>query len=154
MPDNLHYGLALARAYRDQGRLEDALAVWEHFEAIHPASFAVVATGADLFTADGRPAAALDLLTGYLRRAPQAPPEAWRRQAEAAEAAGQHVRSHEALGEYYTRTGRFDRAMEQFQLALDGAAPGSSDALRLEARLEQVRARQRQRLADNPVSGR
>lgn len=153
-PDNLHYGLALARCYRDMDRVEQALELWRHFEAIHPASYAVAETGAELLTAAGRPDDAVGLLTAYVRRAEAPPPEAWRRLAEAAEAAGRSVRSHESLGEYYTRIGAYDRAVRQLDIALERAQAGTPDALRLEARLEQVRSLQRERMADTPVSER
>lgn len=151
--ENLHYGLALARAYRAAGELDAALRVWDHLRAIHPGAFAVIDTGATLLTEAGRPREAVDEITAYLRRAESPDVVAWRRLAEAAEAADLALRSHEALGEYYLRTRQLDRARRQFELALGEAVSGSPDALRIEARLEQVRERQRERMAGSPLGG-
>ncbi len=149
-PDQRHYGLALARAHAQRGDVAAALEVWHHFDALYPRSFPVAAVGADLLTADGRPGEAVEQLTQYLRSHPEPPPLAWHRLAQAADADGQPVRSHEALAEYYARAARLSAAARQLELARDAAPEGSSDAKRIEARLEQIRSLQQRRSARMP----
>ncbi len=149
-PDQRHYGLALARAHAQRGDIATALEVWRHFDALYPRSLPVTAVGADLLTADGRTGEAVAHLTQYVRDHPDPPAIAWRRLAQAADADGRSVRSHEALGEYYARTGRLDESARQLELALDGAAEDSSDAKRIQARLDQVRALQQRQMARIP----
>jgi len=151
-PDNLHYGLALARAYRALGRDQDALATWQHLRSIYPSTYPVIAAGAELLEHTGQADQAVDLVTGYLRDDPGAPAEGWHQLARVAESAGRDALSHEALGEFYTRTNRFDRALKQLQIARDQAESGSPADLRLQARIDQVRSMQRDRMERNPVS--
>lgn len=152
--DDQHYALALVAAYRAAERPDDALAQWQEMHALYPDSYPVVAAGAELYGGLDRPAEAVDLVTGYLRQADSPPPEAWRQLAEAAQAADRRSLSHEALGEFYTHTDRYDRALKQFELAREATADGSSNALRLDARIEQVHELQRRRMAANPASDR
>lgn len=152
-PDNLHYGLALSGALADAGRVDAALENWRHLGALYPRRYAVVVHGARLLQRAGQPAAAVDLLTEYVRNNDAPAPEAWRELGAAAEAAGRPVRSHESLGEYYARTHRYDQAIQQFRIALDGATEKSADAVRLQARLEQVREQKRVQLERNPIGG-
>lgn len=151
--DNLHYGLALARAERALGEFDAALETWQRVRSLHPSSFAAAVTGAELMLAADRAGDAVELMTSVVRGDEAVPPEAWRHLAQAADAADRPVRSHEALGEYYTRTDRLDQGLHQFQLAYERAETGSSQALRLEARIEQVRELRRERLARNPLEG-
>ena len=152
-PSNLHYGLELARVEQAAGRGEKALDTWEEVRTFHPASYPTVAVGSDLLIANDRADRAVALVTEYLRGDAPAPPDAWRQLAQAAEAAGRPVRSHEALGEYYVRVGRLGQALTQFELALEQARPDTPEQLRLEARTEQVRELRREQLARNPLGG-
>ncbi|MDZ7828167.1 MAG: M48 family metalloprotease [Halofilum sp. (in: g-proteobacteria)] len=152
-PDNLHVGLALAGALAEAGRVIEALETWDHLAAIYPRRYPIAAEGGELLLRADRAADAIELLTDYIRNGERPDPGAWRRLAEAAEAAGQTARSHEALGEYYARTDRFDRAIQQFRIALDAARPDSPEAKRLDSRLEQVRDEQRALMERNPLSG-
>lgn len=152
-PDNVHYGLGLARALAETGRVDAALGVWRDLAALYPGRYAVAVEGARLLRRAGRAGEAVKLLTEYIRGNPVPTAEAWRELGAAAEAAGDMVRSHESLGEFYARTDRFDRAIQQFEIALNEAAAGSSTALRLRARLDQVRKEKRALLERNPLSG-
>ena len=152
-PENLHYGLARARAEHALGRGDAALETWRDMQALYPASYPVVSTGTELLLAHDRAAEAVDLVTRFLRRDEKAPAGAWRLLAEAAQAAGRPVRSHEALGEYYVRIDRLGEALTQLQIALDRAAAESPEYLRLEARIEQVQRLRRDQLARNPIDG-
>lgn len=152
-PDNLHVGLALAGALAEAGRMDEALATWDHVAAIYPRRYPIAAEGGDLLLRAERATDAIELLTDYIRAGERPDPGAWRKLAEAAEAAGQTARSHGALGEYYARTDRFDRAIQQFRIALDAARPDSPEAKRLDSRLEQVRDEQRALMERNPLSG-
>lgn len=151
-PDNQHFGLALAHALADAGRMDRALKTWEHLAAIYPRRYPIAASGGELLLRAGRPGEAIDLLTEYIRSHERPDPGAWRKLAEAAESAGQPVRSHSALGEYYAHIDSFDRAIQQFRIALESAASGSPEAARLESRLEQVRDEQRALIERNPLS--
>jgi len=151
--DNLHYGLALARADQALGQIDSAIERWRSLRDLYPGSYAVAATGADFLVAAGRAPEAVDVMTSYLRRDGAVAPEAWRDLAEAAQAAGRPARSHEALGEFYVHTDRLARALDQLQLALAKAEKGSPEALRLKARIDQVRTEQHQRIEETPVSG-
>ncbi len=153
-PDNRHYGLALIAAHRAVGDLDQALSIWNEISALHPDSYAVIAAGSELYVAQDQPSEAVTLVTDYVRRVDDPPAEAWRQIAHAAEAAGRPARSHEALGEYYARTDQYDRAMEQIELARRNVESGSSNDLRLEARLEQLRELKRQRMAETRNAGR
>ena len=152
-PDNMHYALALARILADAGRTDEALSIWRDQQALYPQRYPVAMTGARLLRADGRADEAVSLLTEYIRANPIPAPEAWRELGAAAEDAGRMVRSHESLGEYYARTDRFDRAIQQFEIALQQAPAGSTEAVRLRARLEQVREQKRALMERNPLSG-
>lgn len=150
-PDNLHYGLALMRALAGTGRIEAALGIWRDLGALYPRRYAAVSGGARLLRRANRSDEAVELLTEYLRSDSEAPAEAWRELAAAAEDAGRPVRSHESLGEYFARTDRFDQAISQFRIALEQASPGSAEALRLQSRLDQVREQQRAFMERNPL---
>ncbi len=152
-PDNLHYGLALARALQAGGDGEAALATWRDTRALHPDSYPVVATGSRLLLANAQPDRAVELVTDHLRGDGPIEPEAWRLLAEAADAAGRPGRSHEALGEYYVRIDRLEQALTQLELALERAESGSTEHTRLSTRVEQVRDLRRERLASNPLGG-
>lgn len=152
-PDNLHYGLALARALAEAGRMEAALGIWRDLEALYPRRYAAVTAGARLLRRAERADEAVALLTEYLRSDAEAPAETWRELAAAAEEAGRSVRSHESLGEYYARTDRFDQALGQFRIALEQARPESAEALRLQSRLDQVRKEKRAFIERNPLGG-
>lgn len=152
--DNLHYGLALVRAERALGDFDAARETWRRIRSLYPSSYPAAATGAELMLAADRPGEALELMTGVVRGDGAVPPEAWRQLAEAADAAGRPVRSHEALGEYYTRTDRLDQGLRQFELAHERTEAGSPEALRLEARIDEVRALRRERLQRNPLGDR
>jgi len=152
-PENLHYGLAFATALAEDGRMEEALRTWDHLAAIYPHRYPVASDGSKLLMRAGRPEEAMELLTEYVRSHERPDPGAWRQLAEAAEAAGHPSRSHEALGEYYAHTDQFDRAIRQFQIALETARSGSTAAARLESRLEQVRNEKRRLMERNPLSG-
>jgi predicted Zn-dependent protease len=152
-PDNLHYGLALARALQATGDGEEALATWRDTSALHPDSYPVAATGHELLLANDQADRAIELVTDYLRGDGPIEPEAWRLLAEAADAAGRPGRSHEALGEYYVRIDRLEQALTQLELALRRAQSGSTEHTRLSTRVEQVRELRRQRLASNPLGG-
>ncbi len=149
-PEQLHYGLAAARAHGEAGELDTALELWRDFDTLYPDSYAAAAVGARLLLRSDRPQAAADHLTDYIRRANEPPPRAWRLLAEAADAQGLTARSHEALAEFYVRTSQIDRALRQLELALDAAEAGSSDAKRLEARRDQVREIKRRLVARTP----
>ncbi|MEX2576384.1 MAG: M48 family metalloprotease [Halofilum sp. (in: g-proteobacteria)] len=152
-PDDLHYGLALVEAFREADRGDDALAAWGEIHTLHPSAYPVIAAGADLHVEFHRASEAVELVTDFVRRSDDPPAEAWRDLARAAQAADRPTRSHEALAEFYARTDRYDRALKQLELALNAAESGSSDTLRLEARMEQVRELQRRRIAASPASG-
>jgi predicted Zn-dependent protease len=152
-PDNLHYGLALARAQQAAGDGTAALATWRDTQALHPESYPVVATGSELMLANAQAEPAMRLVTDYLRGDGPIEPEAWRRLAEAADAAGRAGRSHEALGEYYVRINRLEQALTQLELAVERADTGSTEHTRLSTRVEQVRELRRERLASNPLGG-
>lgn len=152
-PDNLHYGLALARAIQASGDGDAALATWEDTRALHPDSYPTVATGSELLLANGQADRAIELVTDYLRGDDPINPEAWRLLAEAADAADRPGRSHEALGEYYVRVNRLEQALTQLEIALESMETGSTEHTRLEARIEQVRELRRERLASNPLGG-
>lgn len=152
-PDNLHYGLALARALQAGGDAEAALATWQDTRALHPDSYPVVATGGELLLANDQPEQAVELVTDYLRGDGPIEPEAWRLLAEAADAAERPGRSHEALGEYYVRVNQLEQALTQLELALERAESGSTEHTRLSTRVEQVRELRRERLASNPLGG-
>ena len=149
--DNLHYGLALARAYRANGDAESALEIWDKVYLHHPSSYAAVTTGSHLLLATGAAGRAVKLLTDFLRSDKDTPPQTWRHLAEAAEAAGQPLHSHEALGEYYVRVNRLSEALKQFDMAVEEAEEESSDAVRIETRIDQVKELQRKRVAQNPL---
>ena len=152
-PDNAYYGLALARVLAESGRVDAALSIWRDLQSLYPQRYPVTVEGARLLRQADRPGEAMELLTEYIRANPVPAPEAWRELAAAAEAAGRMLRSHESLGEYYARTDRFDRAIQQFEIALGEAAAGSTEALRLQARLDQVREEKRALMERNPLSG-
>lgn len=152
-PDNRHYGLALIAAHRATGDRDKALSIWNEISALHPNSYAVIAAGSELYVAQGEPDEAVTLVTDYVRRADEPPALAWRQLARAAEAAGRTARSHEALAEYYTRTDQYDRAIEQLELARKNVEQGSSNDLRLEARIEEARELKRQRMAETRDTG-
>ncbi len=152
-PDNLHYGLALARSLQSGGDAEAALATWEDTRALHPDGYPVVATGHDLLLGNEQADRAVELVTDYLRGDGPMEPEAWRLLAEAADAADRPGRSHEALGEYYVRVDRLEQALTQLELALERAESGSTEHTRLTTRVEQVRELRRERLASNPLGG-
>ncbi len=152
-PDDLHYGLALIDAYRAADRGDDALALWQEMSTLHPSAYPVIAAGTALHVELGRAPEAVELATEFVRRADDPPAEAWRDLARAAQAAERPLRSHEALAEFHARTDRYDRALKQLELALDAADETSSAALRLEARMEQVRELQRRRMRATPASG-
>lgn len=151
--DNLHYGLALARAERAVGDRESALATWQDLESLYPNSYPVVATGNELLLANGEPQRAMRVVTDFLRSDGPVPPETWRLLAQAADAADRPGRSHEALGEFYVRVNRLDQALTQLDMALEESPAGSTERIRLETRIEQVRELQRERLARNPLGG-
>jgi len=153
-PKQLHYGLAAVRAYRDAGELDTAIARWRELDAQYPNAYASAAVGTAVLLRAGETKAAVEHMTDYIRRTDEPPAAAWRDLAEAAEADGRTMRSHEALAEYYSATDRFDRALRQLELAQEAAEPGSSDAKRLEARRDQVRELKRRRLSRNPMSER
>lgn len=152
-PENLHYGLALARILADSGRMEQALAIWRDIGALYPRRFAAAVGGAQLLRKADRAGEAVELLTEYLRSDDGAPAETWRELAAAAGDAGRPVRSHESLGEYYARTDRFDQAIGQFRIALEQARAESAEALRLQSRLDQVRQQKRDFIERNPLGG-
>lgn len=152
-PDNLHYGLALARALQGSGDSKAALATWQDTRALHPESYPVVATGHELLLGNDQADRAVKLVTDYLRGNGPIEPGAWRLLAEAADTAGHPGRSHEALGEYYVRVDRLDHALTQLELALAHSESGSTEHTRLSTRVEQVRELRRQRLASNPLGG-
>lgn len=152
-PDNLHYGLALARTLADAGRTDEALSIWRDLGTLYPQRYAAAVGGAQLLRNTGRADEAVELLTEYLRGDSGAPAETWRELAAAAEAAGRPVRSHESLGEYYARTDRFDQAAGQFRIALEQAQAESAEALRLQSRLDQVREQKRAFIERNPLGG-
>ncbi|MDZ7788463.1 MAG: M48 family metalloprotease [Halofilum sp. (in: g-proteobacteria)] len=152
-PDNLHYGLGLARALQATGDGEAALATWRDTRALHPDSYPVTATGNKLLLGNDQADRAVQLVTDYLRGDGPIEPEAWRLLAEAADAAGRPGRSHEALGEYYVRIDRLEQALTQLELALRRAQSGSTEHTRLSTRVEQVRELRRERLASNPLGG-
>ncbi|MEF8834034.1 MAG: hypothetical protein V5A42_04150, partial [Halofilum sp. (in: g-proteobacteria)] len=152
-PDNLHYGLALARALQAGREGKAALGTWRDTRALYPDSYPVVATGHKLLLGNDQADRSVELVTDYLRGNGRIEPEAWRLLAEAADAAGRPGRSHEALGEYYVRISRLEQALTQLELALKRAESGSTEHTRLSTRIEQVRELRRERLASNPLGG-
>ncbi|MFW5969138.1 MAG: M48 family metalloprotease [Halofilum sp. (in: g-proteobacteria)] len=149
--DNLHYGLALARAIQASGDGDKAITTWENTQVLHPDSYPMVATGTELLLANDQADQAVELVTDYLRGDGPIQPEAWRLLAEAADAAGRPGRSHEALGEYYVQTDRLEQALTQLEIALKRAESGSTEHTRLSTRVEQVRELRQERLANDPL---
>lgn len=150
--DNLHLLLAAAEAARAQGDDSEADAYYRQARDLHPASWPAVLAHAEMLRQQAEPDRAAGMLTRFLREHDDAPAEMWRAQGRALEEAGRSIASREALAEWYTRSHRYDEAIRQLELGLDEVESGSNAEHRLQARLNDVRSKQRGRLARDPLT--
>lgn len=152
-PDNRHLLLASAAAAHAGGDSESALTILAETAELHPGYWPLAKRRALLLMEMDRPDEAARLLTEFTRSHRDAPPPIWHTLGRAAEAAGQPLRSHEALAEYYFRAHAYSQAAGQLRIALRYADRDTAAYHRLQARLDQMEGRHRQQLEDDPVPG-
>ena len=150
--DNLHLLLVAAEAARALDDPAEAEARYEQARDLHPASWPAALGHAELLRREGEAERAAGVLTRFLREHSGAPAELWREKARAQEDAGRKVASREALAEWYARSHRYDDAIRQLEMGLEQVDSGSNAEHRLQARLDEVRSRQRGRLASDPLT--
>lgn len=150
--DNLHWLLAAAQAARAMGDADQADAYYRQARDLHPNSWPAVLEHAEMLRQQGDPERAAGILTRFLREHEDVPANMWRAHGRALEEAGRTIASREALAEWYTRSHRYDEAVRQLEIGLDEVESGSNAELRLRARLDEVRSKQRGRLARDPLT--
>lgn len=132
-----HFHISLGDALMQAGKAADALAVLENASRLFPTNVPVGLAHAEALRRDDQADAAMTVLRRlFNRNVPK--PEYIRIMAQAAADAGEQAESHYYMSEYYLRTGDLESGRVQLQLALDAAAPSSSEQLQYEARLEEV----------------
>lgn len=140
------YYLALGDALQAEGRLEEALAVFEFSLTLFPNHPAAVLAMANALDAQGDPDLAQQQLRGFLRGQPEQP-ILQQALARFAASAGQRSESRLAMAEYYRSLGRFDLALAQLDQVIDSATASVYDKNRAMARRQVMSAehnRQRQ----------
>ncbi len=150
--DNLHLLLAAAEAARAMGNAEQADGYFRQARDLHPTSWPAVLEHAEMLRQQGDADGAAGILTRFLREHDNVPASMWRAQGRALEEAGRSIASREALAEWYTRSHRYDEAVRQLEIGLDEVETGSNAEHRLRARLDDVRSKQRGRLARDPLT--
>lgn len=133
----IYFHTALGRALLEAGRRDEAIAVLARASDLFPDNIPVAIGYAEALRRADRPDVALELLRGvFNRRTPE--PEQIRKLAQLAAETGETAESHYYMAEYYLRVGDLGSARVQLELALDYAAPASSERLQYQARLDEV----------------
>jgi len=131
--------LTRAQVLEETGDFAASLAVLETLHSNYPARYSVVEKLVGLQTRKRRLTKAKQTVTKYLRRIPNPNPLAWRQLASLQQRLGEQAASHESLSRYFIGLNEPGHAMNQLKLALQHAAPGSNDQLRLEASMKSLK---------------
>ena len=123
-----------------KGQERDSRGRLEALEDLYPERYSIVEKRVEQLVRARRLDAALDVAQGYLRRAEDPDPLAWRQLAGIRQGLGDTAGSHEALARYFTALDELQRAEGQLELALRQVPAASQDELRLEASLKAIRA--------------
>jgi len=144
-PDRIPYKTALARIEFADGRVDEALAIYEDMQSLYPGNRALTQGYAEALVRVGRPGEALRLINDYSRYH-RMDASLWRLVAQAQERAGNRADSQAALAEHYYVLGQLDQALHQLRLANRAPNDDYYSASRIAARLNQLEAEKRRRL--------
>ncbi len=128
-----------AQIRADEGRRDEAFAIYKAALRGHPNHRGLVYGYLDLLLQAGRPDEALADLRERLRNV-QDDPKLYELQARAYEATGRRVPQHRALAEAYFRRGNLAAAVDQLEIAVKVKGSDFYELSSAEARLRELRA--------------
>lgn len=143
-PERPAYQIALAEAARGEGRIDEALGIYERMLAIYPYHLPLTVNRVEALLEANRPAEAVRVISDYMdARTPRA--ELYRMLAQARDMMNEHASAQQALAEHYYLLGEIGSALEQLQMALRQIPKEDVRAERIRARIEVLRAEWRVR---------
>ena len=137
-PDNLNLQLLASRAWFRAGQTTKSAERLELLTKVYPQNYSVVNMQIEHYIEARRPEQAHAVLRSYLRSNNTANSFAWRDLANIEQQRGNESASHEALARFFTELNELGRARAQLVLALRETNSGTTDALRLNARLREL----------------
>ncbi|TVQ87187.1 MAG: M48 family peptidase [Chromatiaceae bacterium] len=142
-PAQIEFIVLKAEIDRRAGRAERAVADLRGAVGLDPANWPLNQAYAEALLAAGRPADALGALERFVVHRADLP-GIYELMADAAHQSGQAAQTHRYRAEYLARTGDLEPAIRQLELALRVPDIDYFLASRIEVRLEQLRAEERQ----------
>lgn len=137
-PDRIAYLLAKAQIASQRKQYHKALTTYQNALLLYPSNASLTRHYAQTLIQANKPQLAQKLLLKYLRTPPE-DPSFYRLLSEAEAKLGNNTASHEAMGEYYYRSGQTHQAITQLSLALKKKNIGFYRVSRIEARLAELK---------------
>lgn len=139
-PDDTHYVSALAKVELNDDNNNKALKLLSDSFALNPYNHSVTLHYAETLLLSNKADDARQLLQTHLRRGSSHGALTYKFLSQALGKTNATIEAHEALAEFYLRTGNTDEAIQQLEIAIDIAARKDPHAeQRIEARLEQLK---------------
>ncbi len=137
-PDNLNVQLLASRAWFAAGDADKSEKRLTLLASVFPQNYSIINMQVTQFLEKEEPDRARDALRYYLRTSAKPDSFAYRDLANVEQQIGNDSASHEALARYFTELNELGRARAQLVLALRTVNSGTSDQLRLNARLREL----------------
>ncbi len=137
-PDNLNVQLLASRAWFASGQTDKSKSRLSLLASVFPQNYSVVNMQVTQFLEQEKPDQAQNVLRKYLKTSVKPDSFAYRDLANVEQQMGNESASHEALARYFTDLNELGRARAQLVLALRSVNSGTSDQLRLNARLREL----------------
>jgi predicted Zn-dependent protease len=138
-PERVPYQLALADSELGQGRIAQALAIYDRNLAIYPYNLPLTVEYATALLQDRQAEKAAAVLDGYLLARP-ARPELYRLLGQARDMAGDRAGAHQALAEMYYLLGETRSSIEQLKIAIRGVPDKDVRAARIRERMRALQS--------------
>jgi predicted Zn-dependent protease len=138
-PDRIAYRLALANVYEHSGNYTQALRTYKDSLALYPGNLTFLLPYASTLIVANEATQAYKLVSD-IRKDQYSNPQVYKLLAQAAEATGRRVETHEAMSQYYYLNGFTREAIQQLELASHEPRLSDYDSARIEARQKELEA--------------
>jgi predicted Zn-dependent protease len=138
-PDRIAYRLALANVYERGGNYTQALKTYKDSLDLYPGNLTFLLPYASTLIVVNEAPQAYKLASN-IRKDQYSNPLVYKLLAQAAEATGRKVETHEAMSQYYYLNGYTRDAIQQLELASHEAGLSDYDSARIEARQKELEA--------------
>lgn len=137
-PQRVHYIIAKAEIYSQEGKPKQALQVLKNGLNTHPDNYPLTTYYANVLMDSGKATEAERILDNLIQTRPS-DPSIYRLAATAAGKAGHNSQGHYFLAEYYYLSGELEPAQHQLEIALNNSRDNMYLSAKMAARLKDIK---------------